>query len=271
MRLSGAAWKDTHLHAGDSTVQAPGRGNAVMFRVQFRPYRVKPVLKPGRRSTEEERMKSYPKIETLFERDERTHKVIPERLRNPVVADISKWIVTEKIDGTNIRVSFTKGETAIRLAGRTDAAQIHADLVRYVYATFTLDKFASVFKEDTKDGTGLALYGEGYGAGIQKGGFYRPDKAVILFDAAFFTGPPEEGFWWQPDNIVTEIADKFGIPRVPILGEFSLVEIVEMVRDGRASAISKDARAEGIVARTRSPLFDARGQRLIIKLKTADF
>ena len=218
-------------------------------------------------------MRLYPKIDTLFERDERTHKVYPDRLRHPVVADIAKWIVTEKIDGTNIRVSFIKGETAIRLGGRTDAAQIPADLVRYVYEAFTPAKFASAFKEDTPDGHGLVLYGEGYGAGIQKGGAYRQDKAVILFDAAFFSVPPEDGFWWQPDAVVTEIAEKFGIPRCPVLGEFTLPEIVEMVRGGVSSKAAQDAGliAEGIVARTRSPLFDNRGQRLIIKLKTKDF
>lgn len=212
-------------------------------------------------------MKPYPKIETLFERDDKTHKVYPDRLRMPVVANISKWAVTEKIDGTNIRVSFTKGDTTIQLGGRTDAAQLHADLVRHIYETFTRAKFESVFKEDTQAGTGLILYGEGYGAGIQKGGAYRPDKAVILFDAAFFNA---EGFWWQTDAVVTDIAEKVGVPRCPMLGEWTLEEIVERVRAGVPS-VSGSGLAEGVVARTAAPLFDARGNRLIIKLKTKDF
>lgn len=47
----------------------------------------------------------YPKIETLFERNP-NFTVDPLKLKSPVLGCINPWEVTEKIDGTNIRVFF---------------------------------------------------------------------------------------------------------------------------------------------------------------------
>ena len=212
-------------------------------------------------------MKTSPKIDTLFGRDD-TVKMTAQ-LRRPVFADISKWIVTEKVDGTNIRVSMAHGADSISINGRSDNAQIHADLVKYLYATLPATKMATLFNEDTVPGTRITLFGEGYGAGIQKGGSYRSDKAFILFDVLIEQG---DDAWWQDESTVTDFAKRLGIDRVPILGEWSLGEIVERVKAGVPSLVA-DGRifAEGVVGKTREPLFDRRGNRLILKLKTKDF
>jgi hypothetical protein len=47
---------------------------------------------------------SYGKTENLFVRDESTHKLVIGATRSPAVPQIKDFIVTEKIDGTNIRV-----------------------------------------------------------------------------------------------------------------------------------------------------------------------
>ena len=61
-------------------------------------------------------MNEYPKIDTLFERDSASFVVDPAKLKASVLATISEWDVTEKIDGTNIRVTLSR--TALcRLAG----------------------------------------------------------------------------------------------------------------------------------------------------------
>lgn len=212
-------------------------------------------------------MREYPKIETLFERDELFR--VTEVLKRPVFADIAKWIVTEKIDGTNIRVSMAHGESAIKIGGRSDNAQIPADLVAYLYATFTPDKMAGLFQPETIPGTSITLFGEGFGAGIQKGGAYRPDKAFILFDVLIEQG---DDAWWQDDATVTDFAERLGIQRAPILGEWGLGEIIERVKAGIPSATAQSPlQSEGVVARPREPLFDRRGKRLILKLKTKDF
>ena len=48
----------------------------------------------------------YPKILTLFDRKE-DFSVNVESLKAPVLATISAWDVTEKIDGMNIRLEWT--------------------------------------------------------------------------------------------------------------------------------------------------------------------
>jgi len=66
----------------------------------------------------------YPKIETLFNRDEKTFKVYPDQLRNSVYGIIKTWQFTEKIDGTNIRIIWNDGK--LTFGGRSDNAQIPA-------------------------------------------------------------------------------------------------------------------------------------------------
>lgn len=209
-------------------------------------------------------MTEYHKIETLFERDSATFVVNPSRLRASVLGTIREWDVTEKIDGTNIRVMLAEsGE--ISFGGRSDAAQIHADLVQYLIHTFQRDALKQALWLDPEKPVAAVLYGEGYGPGIQKGGgLYRVDKAFILFDVLI------DGQWWLDREAVDEIAGKLGVETVPYLGRMTLEQIVETVRSPFASKLGT-AQAEGIVARPIETLFDKRMKRVIIKLKTKDF
>ena len=214
----------------------------------------------------------YHKIETLFERDGKF--VVTEQLRNPVYGAFKNWHVTEKIDGTNIRVTLQEDGTVV-LGGRTDAAQLHADLVRYLHATFTPAKMrAALWRPDDSGDikpVKVVLYGEGYGAGIQKGGgFYRPDKSFRLFDVLV------DDRWWLDWPNVEDVAVKLGIKTAPYLGDCTLDELVAMVKRGVPSVVSvedsgQERMAEGIIGRTVEPLFDRRGKRIILKLKTSDF
>jgi len=217
----------------------------------------------------------YPKIDTLFVRDAAFK--LTDQLRHPVLGDIKKWIVTEKVDGTNIRVSYRREDgPAVEFNGRSDNAQIPGDLIRHIVTTFTAEKMAGLFLAESAPGTRITLFGEGYGGSIQKGTErYGAEKKFILFDVLIEV-PITEGTYqsfWQSDEKVTNIADMLGINRVPILGEWDLSEITDRVGLGVHSriAVNPGTMAEGIVARTREPLFDARGNRLILKLKTSDF
>lgn len=207
-------------------------------------------------------MTEYHKIETLFERDEKTFVVNPHQLKSPVLATISHWDVTEKIDGTNIRVMIDEaGE--VSFGGKTDNAQLQADFLQKLYKMFPADKMKEVFWLDGVP-TKAVLYGEGYGAGIQKGSTYRPDKSFILFDVLIADR------WWLDWTNVKDVAGKLGIDTVPYLGRMTLEQIIELVKPGFPSKIGT-AIAEGVVARPIEPLFDKRGKRVIIKLKTKDF
>jgi hypothetical protein len=204
----------------------------------------------------------YPKIDTLFERDLKTFVVDPQTLKSPVLGTINLWDVTEKIDGTNIRIML--GENgAVQFGGRTDAAQLPADLLMRLINTLQPEILKAAFWLDGKP-VNAVLYGEGYGAGIQKGGLYRLDKSVIFYDCMV------GGKWWLDKAAVDDVAAKLGVETVPYLGRMTLEQIVALVREPFASKIGT-AMAEGIVARPIEPLFDRKGARIIIKLKTRDF
>lgn len=208
---------------------------------------------------------NYPKIETAFERDKK-FVVIPE-LRRPVLSAISKWIVTEKVDGTNIRLTRDRGGWSI--GGRTDNSQFSAKMY-----TFLEDITKKI---DAKTGNilrdfgllSITLYGEGYGPSIQKGGVYRDDLGFILFDVSV------DDRTWLDDMQVSTTASRLGLERVPILGYWTFDEIVEKVKRGIPSEVAKnhgkEFQAEGIVARSIEPIYDRRGERVMLKLKTKDF
>lgn len=208
-------------------------------------------------------MSEYPKIETLYERDERTFKLKPELvLKNRVYGLIKTWQFTEKIDGTNIRCIWNPVGPALSFRGRSDNASIHPALMAHLQETVLASKLAEVFPD-----TEAVLYGEGYGAGIQKGGGdYSATKKFILFDV-FVAGK-----WWLNWEAVCDVAARLNIETVPLIGDMTLEQAADMVRAGFQSRLNGGkAQAEGVVGRTVEPLFDKKGSRLIVKLKTKDF
>lgn len=208
-------------------------------------------------------MSEYGKIETLYERDEKTHRLKPElELKNRVYGIVNPWRWTEKVDGTNIRCIWKDGK--LTFGGKTDNAQIHDDLVKWLYENITVEKMQAAFPEDVAD---AVVYGEGFGAGIQKGGGdYSPTKKLIVFDVLV------GGQWWLSQENVADVAGKLGLDVVPDFGSMTLVEATEMVRAGFESRCSVNPRpAEGLVGRPIEALFDKKGSRLIVKLKTKDF
>jgi len=207
-------------------------------------------------------MSEYHKIETLYERDEQTHKLKqPLVLKNPTYALLKSWQFTEKIDGTNIRCTWDYVAEKLVFGGKTDNAQIHADLVKHLYETVSVEKIRAAFPD-----VSAVLYGEGYGAGIQKGGDYSPTKKFILFDVLV------GGTWWLSWDNTVDVALKVGLDTVPFIGDMSLETAAELVRVGFQSALNGGkAKAEGLVGRPAETLFDKKGARLIVKLKTKDF
>lgn len=102
---------------------------------------------------------------------------------------------------------------------------------------------------------------------IQSGGNYIPDgNDFILFDIRI-------GEWWLKREDVENIAKKFNIGVVPIIGEGTLNDLIDLVKSGFKSQIAqnKDYTAEGIVARPKVELKARNGERIITKLKYCDF
>lgn len=207
-------------------------------------------------------VKEYHKIDTVFKRDPSTkHKTLLEGdYSHEAFAFLAQneWVFTEKVDGTNIRVMISNG--SVTFGGKTDDAQIPAFLVARLQERFLsqADLLAQMFPD------GACLYGEGYGARIQKGGGnYRSDQDFVLFDC-------KVGEWWLQRNALEEISFKLGIDIVPILGRGTLIDMIEMARTGFNSTWGPFT-AEGIVARPAVELKTRDGHRIITKIKHRDF
>ncbi|RYG28098.1 hypothetical protein EON81_29105 [bacterium] len=126
-------------------------------------------------------MKEYHKIQTVFKRD------LANRSKTLLLGEYSlpefqflkdcPWVFTEKVDGTNIRIIIEDGR--VRFGGKTDNAQIPAFLVERLRSIFEPQNalLQEIFP------AGACLYGEGYGARIQKhGANYGPGQDFVLFD-----------------------------------------------------------------------------------------
>jgi len=205
-------------------------------------------------------MNEYHKIVTVFERDPETKfkTLIEGKFALPEFDYLknNEWVWTEKVDGTNIRVLFD-GRT-IAFMGKSDNAQLPGFLLNRLRAIFEKHDLTKVF-----DGP-ACLYGEGYGAKIQKGGGnYRQDQDFVLFDV-------KVGDWWLQQKDIVDVANKLELEIVPIIKIGTLNEMVEKTKIGFKSQWG-DFLAEGIVARPRTELKTRRGDRIITKIKHKDW
>lgn len=210
-------------------------------------------------------MRTYEKIETIYARDiEGTKKLMPGVFRNETVEYLAnnKWLWTEKVDGTNIRV-FWDGHN-VSFGGRTDKAQIPASLINRLYELFGGEENEQIFEQMFGEKE-VILFGEGYGRKIQAvGSAYNPDGVdFALFDVLI-------GDNYQEKSWVNETARALGIKVVPTVGCGTLIEAVEYVK-GHPSSMIGDCEMEGIVCRPMVELRDRRGERLIVKIKWNDF
>lgn len=217
----------------------------------------------------------YPKINSLYKREEKTKKLIIGDYACDEFASISRWTVTEKVDGTNVRIIYQKRpgwEGTLYFGGRTDNAQIPADLFAHLQATFTLEKMERIFAQADK----VILFGEGYGPKIQSGGYYRSDVSFILFDAVI------DG-WWLERAKVYALSLDLKIDDVPLLTPpqlgsapiylWSLNEIEEFVKMAPVSQVAQVEKSamEGIVARSLPQMMFRGGGPIMFKLKCKDF
>lgn len=208
-------------------------------------------------------MKQYHKIQTMFNRDP------DNNFKSLLIGEWAKpefeylkdnsWIGTEKVDGMNIRVMWRANK--VEFAGKTDAAMLPPKLIVQLEKLFPLEKMATLF-----DSCDACLYGEGYGAGIQKGGgLYRDVPGFVLFDVNI-----DE--WWLERENVLDIAEKLNVPTVPVMFKGTLLEAIEYTKEGFASNIAEqDRQAEGLVLRPLIELKNRRGKRVITKIKLKDF
>ena len=251
---------------------------------------------------------TYQKINTIFMRDAKNVIMPYEPFTEPEFEYLRglKWRGEEKVDGTNMRIEVTKEAVFdmpngvagplsgvkfnVRIAGKTDNAQIPPKLEKFmkenypddkVFESLGLKEFIPVdefteHKWATEDGTPnydsipniYTIYGEGYGAGIQKAGgnYIKNGVGFIVFDV-------KVNDIYLLTSARDEIATKLGAPIVPFMGYFTIDEAIDFVRKGFKSTIAenKEFIAEGLVLRTDLGLRNRMGKRLIVKVKYEDF
>ena len=246
---------------------------------------------------------TYQKIQTVFKRDEKNVIMPYDELTQPEFDFLRSlpWRCEEKIDGTNIRLEVkseivyskpsdegtiqTLGVAfAVDYKGKTDNANIHPKLLQHLTETYPAEKvLASLglktfipyeewaehkwqMTDDIPDR--YTIYGEGYGAKIQKAGgnYLSQGNGFIVFDVKV-----DDLYLLCP--VRDEIAAKLGAPVVPFIGMMTLDQAIDFVRTGFKSRIAenKDFMAEGLVIRNELGLKTRRGERIITKLKTCDF
>ena len=208
-------------------------------------------------------MIEYNKIDTLYKRDmDGSKRLLEGEFRNPAVEFLKDniWQFTEKVDGTNIRVYWDGHK--VQFGGRTERAQIPADLVNYLNATFGTPEAEQIFEEKFGE-TEVILFGEGYGPKIQNGGLYRNDVSFILFDVLISGN-------YQSRESVEDIAKAFGIDIVPIIFDGTIQEGVDFVKTHPDSTMGT-AKMEGLVGRPKIEMRDRCGKRVIVKIKWEDF
>lgn len=208
----------------------------------------------------------YHKIQTLFKRDEK-NIIIPNQFTLPEFLLLRgiEWVWTEKVDGTNIRITLDESldsQNTFEFGGRTDNAQMPTRLLKIL-----MEKFDSsmVDKVRSKVQSKITFFGEGYGAKIQKGGgnYIPGGNDFVLFDANI------DGWTLKRDSL-EELGKSLEIAVVPIVGKGTLDEAIEFVK-GKPLSKWGDFAAEGIVCRPAVELFQRNGKRIITKIKCKDF
>lgn len=215
----------------------------------------------------------YHKIAGPYKRDPDNLRSLTPEFVNPVVKMLSWseiWLATEKLDGMNMRIIWDGHR--ITYGGRTDNADIPAELVNWLDSKVQIPGAEEWFEENFGE-TEVILFGEGVGPGIQKNGaVYGDHKHFVGFDVAV------NGKYLSYDN-ARSIFTRIGLPSVKLTVEnWTLMDIIDGVKHdyifdepSRLYGPSNDYKPEGVVAIPAEPLYDQRGNRVVVKIKKVDF
>lgn len=182
-------------------------------------------------------MKEFMKINNIFTFDAKNKGITGLTPTYNVLKNVV-WEGTEKVDGTNIRIHWDGHR--VEFAGRTDKAEIPADLKTKLEEMFCTQEMEYVFEQVFED-KDVILFGEGYGPKIQNGGTYSKEPKFILFDVCI------DDHYLSRAN-VNDIAEKLCIDAVPVMFVGTLDEAIEYVRRHPMSTLGNgEHEMEGLV------------------------
>lgn len=215
----------------------------------------------------------YQKIETLYDRDQKTRLIIDgtSKINNYFDTDsdrINNFLLTEKVDGTNICIGYKIGKTGegyITINGRNHESQIHPKLIGYINDRMTYGMMRKLFySEET------FIYGEAYGKLINPECGYNCDLEFLVFDILNCNK-------WLTRSEVVVASSVLNMNSVPEIKD-GVILGTDLVRNGFKSLIpgEENVWAEGIIIKHKGNaydknLYDENGDRRIYKLKTSDF
>ena len=184
-----------------------------------------------------------------------------------------RWILTEKIDGTNIRIIITKpneeGKREIHIGSRKLILN-QEDKGSKQYMDCLSEVNTHKIKEYFKDvNSTIIIYGEGYGPGIQKGGIYSKEKNFRVFDIRI-------GEAYQDFEYVKKVCIDNQLNLVPILQEIKEVcyhDCRYYLNEFKETLIKEGSggKPEGFVMKFEPVLLNKYKKRLIFKIKFKDF
>lgn len=205
-------------------------------------------------------MKEYHKIYNLYLRNDKGI-LIDGCFSRYEFQYLSKceWVFYEKVDGTNIRIMWNGKE--VTFGGKTDNAQIPPGLITHLNNKFCTPKALALFQEKFGE-IPVCLYGEGYGAGIQKVGIkYHPkDKMFILFDILI------NNYWFNKKDVMN-IGNFFEVPQVELRVTGTFNDAIEYLRKECKSNLG-DCEIEGLIGLPKIELRTKDRERIIVKIKT---
>lgn len=214
--------------------------------------------------------RTYTKINTLYKREEKNGgNIILGAYSRPEFELLLNcpWRWFLKIDGTNTGI-YWDGE--LRIDGKSERAQWNPKVKKFLDETITTETMQKAFPADPVTGEfpNVIIYGETFGSGIQGvGGKYFNGEAwgFRVFDVNI------NGFWLEPEDVI-DVAHKLGLETPTDFGVMTIAEAEEMVKNGFKDTVAeKDLDAEGLVGRPIVQLFNKKGERVMVKIKTCDY
>lgn len=227
-------------------------------------------------------MIKFPKTDGLFVRDKEDPKVVTTQHRHPVYSLIKGWWVEEKLDGTNCRIILHPGEpNRCDVRGRSDGAQLSKPLrealERTVHVAAQTEEWATMHRITETGGYPICIYGEGVGLGVNGNPYGMDHCRFVGFDIKFGEHP-ERG--WSAPETVHDFLGKLRIASVPIMGRNITLSQALQLGKGFVSEYAKFVTdydpawgaifAEGVVAKSRIPIYDGRGKLLRLKMKPSN-
>ncbi|RLF27230.1 MAG: hypothetical protein DRN14_05645 [Thermoplasmata archaeon] len=234
-------------------------------------------------------MEKYPKIYTIFKRDENNLKLVTPIINNQLeiigltlVRDI---IVEEKIDGTNacLLLGYDKDMGFYKRyfsrnneIKETDIMYIRDTLDKVVdyklLEKWYLENFVQIPKKD--DNPEVRIFGEVYGSKIQKSNYLpKGERDFIVFDIKI-------NQTWLSVKDRNEICRNLNLKIVPKICILDKIPTFEECYDLLARKYPKsiiaeknnlDMYLEGFIFRPKINLYVAPGRRILGKIKRKDF